>query len=186
MGPLVTTEAEERTASQTAVKGEGEKGWEGRKTMAEFCGEGSFSSSSALLRLSEQRIPWWLQAFRFRRWGCELLFSLRSQRVGNSSLPLISSTPSTCPLRALKAKVDGGSTAELQTCCSCCVLFSPIGYVYQYMTLLLSNTQSLLNANKTSQAILSYPLECRSYITSNQRTWQSPIQMAAVGKLSFL
>lgn len=114
MGLLLIIEAEERTASQTAVKGEGGKGWEGKKTMAEsHCGEGGFSSSSALLRLLEQRIPLWLQAFRFCRWGCEPRFSLRSQRVGNSFLPLISSTPPTCPLRHWKQKLMG---AALQSC----------------------------------------------------------------------
>lgn len=55
MGLPLISEAEEREQPPiTAVKGEGE-GLEGKKTMAEsHCGEGGFSSQSALLRLSEQ------------------------------------------------------------------------------------------------------------------------------------
>lgn len=147
------------------------------------CGEGSFSSSSARLRLSDQPedtpVASSLQVLQVKMSAPLQPQGPRGRKQLSASDLLPSISMST---EALKAKVDGGQHRRAADMRSFCVLFSPVDYVY--MTLLLSNTESLLMQTKQARPYC-HTLQNAGAVTSKQRTWQSPIQMAVAGKLSF-
>lgn len=149
--------------------------------MAEsHCGGGGFSSWSTLLRLvgsTTRRHP-----YDFRPLGSAVedmspFLALCSKEQAIVFRCLISSTLPAGPLRLSKLE------AALQGCGCRSFWFSfPADCVW--MTLPLSNTEGLLKQTKQARQYCHYPLECRD-VTSKQRIWQSPIQMAVVGVTFF-
>ena len=103
-------------------------------------------------------------------------FSLKSQGVGNSfplSHLLFHSTSRST--EALMAQADGGQhcrAADAAVSVVLLVCLFPVDCIC--MTLLLSNTESLLKQTKQVRQYCHYLLECRA-IPNKQRAWQSPI-----------